>query len=133
MSDFITASVDGDRRLVFGWFYQSHDATGAQVVDHSGEFISDPTELESMAYRYVISSRRGGLDHAPEVTVGVLVESMVFTADKARQLGIPDGVLPTGWWGGFYIHDDDTWESVKRGERLAFSIHGSAIRKAVTA
>jgi hypothetical protein len=37
--------------------------------------------------------------------------------------------MPTGWWVGFQVNDDATWQQVKNGERREFSIHGSGIRK----
>lgn len=56
---------------------------------------------------------------------------MVFTPEKIEKMGLPAGILPTGWWVGFRVEDDALWDSVKKGERLAFSIHGSGVRKEV--
>jgi hypothetical protein len=36
--------------------------------------------------------------------------------------------VPHGWWVGFKINDDDQWESVKKGDRAHFSIHGKGRR-----
>ena len=41
-----------------------------------------------------------------------MVESCVFTVEKQRAMGIPEGTLPVGWWIGFHISDDDAWERV---------------------
>lgn len=44
-----------------------------------------------------------------------LVESMVFTEEKKKALGIPEGTLPVGWRIGFKVTDADVWEKVKDG------------------
>ena len=58
----------------------------------------------------------------------VLVESVVFTKEKAEAMGIPEGILPTGWWIGFKVLDEDVWEKVKDGTYSMFSIEGTAER-----
>lgn len=127
----VTSAVDADRQLVFGWAYVTHDATGNVVVDKSGEFVDDYEEIETAAYDFVVKSRRGGLDHAKDVTVSTLVESVVFTPEKVKAMGIAPGVLPTGWWVGFRVQDPEAWQSVKNGERLAFSVHGTGLRETI--
>ena len=59
---------------------------------------------------------------------GILIESIVFTAEKMRVMGIPEGTLPEGWWVGFHITDADVWEKVKDGTYSMFSIEGRARR-----
>jgi hypothetical protein len=129
------SKVDVDKRLVFGWAYVTHDKDGQVSVDKSGEFIDDYDELESMAYDFVLRSRQGGMDHARDgdapVIRSTMVESVVFTPEKVEKMGIPPGALPSGWWVGFKVHDDEAWDSVKKGQRLAFSIHGTGVRKEV--
>ena len=63
--------------------------------------------------------------------VAVLVESCVFTKEKMWAIGIPDGLIPEGWWIGFKVLDDDVWQKVKDGEYSMFSIEGEAIRQPV--
>ena len=46
----------------------------------------------------------------------VLIESVVFTEEKMKAMGIPAGTLPVGWWIGFKVLDEDVWEKVKSGE-----------------
>ncbi len=58
----------------------------------------------------------------------VLVESVVFTEEKMKAMGIPEGTLPVGWWIGFFVTDDDVWEKVKNGTYPMFSIEGEAER-----
>lgn len=118
---------DNDKRNVFGWAYVSHDRDGNVIVDKSGEFIDDVEELESAAYDFVLKSRQTDADHKSE-TVGTMVESIVFTPEKIEKMGIPQGVMPLGWWVGFHIDDDEVWKSVRNGDRRAFSIHGTGTR-----
>jgi hypothetical protein len=58
---------------------------------------------------------------------------VVFTPEKIEALGIPDGVLPTGWWTGWKVHNEDSWDDIKTGRATSFSIHGTGLRKAVKA
>lgn len=60
--------------------------------------------------------------------VAVLVESVVFTEEKMRAMGIPAGTVPVGWWIGFRVLDEEVWEKVKDGTYLMFSIEGEAER-----
>ena len=65
---------------------------------------------------------------------GRLVESCVFTHEKQMAMvkslhdqGITDAVLDlrcVGWFGGFKIDDQDTWDKIQSGELKAFSIGG---------
>lgn len=134
--EFTISKTDNDKQLVFGWAYVSHDHEGNEVVDKSGDYIEDPWELEEAAYRFVMHSRQGGQDHARDgdspVVKSTMVESMVFTAEKAEAMGIPPGVLPTNaWWCGFKVEDPTLWQGVKDGRYTSFSIHGSGVRHPV--
>ena len=136
------AKYNIDKRQVFGWAYVTHDEDGNVVVDKSGEFIDDWNELEDAAYTFVIKSRVAGDMHqrdmtAPEFTesprqVGTMIESVVFTPEKIEKMGIPQGTIPTGWWVGFQVTDDQVWNDVLAGKRPAFSIHGKAKREEVS-
>lgn len=46
-------------------------------------------------------------------------------------MGIPEGVVPEGWWIGFKVTDDEVWEKVKDGTYPMFSIEGEAVREEV--
>ena len=113
---------DEEKKIAFGWAYQCKDALGEQMVDHSGDIV-EPETLEKAAYRFVELYREGSDNHE-RGGVGVMVESMMFTPEKAKALGIPDGILPTGWWVGFRVTDDSVWEKVKDGTYSMFSIEG---------
>ena len=130
------SKLDTDKRLAFGWASVS-SLNGVPVIDRQGDYI-DPEDLEEAAYAYVHKSRVGGDMHR-RITVGGgdsahkvsdMVESMVFTPDKIAKMGLPED-FPVGWWVGYKIHDDDTWDLVKKGLRTGFSIHGKGLRKAL--
>jgi hypothetical protein len=126
---FVT-KVDTDRNLVFGWAYVSVDKSGQRIMDHSNETI-DIEDLEDAAYLFNLAFRDSGVMHKGEA-VGELVESFVSTPQKLEKMGLPKESLPTGWWVGFYIEDDEVFAKVKDGTYSMFSIQGKAIREEVT-
>lgn len=117
---------EDEKRLAFGWANISVDEMGEQLIDWQQDMI-DPEELENAAYEFVKLYREGGEMHE-RGDCAILIESVVFTEEKMRAMGIPDGTLPIGWWIGFYVTDDDVWEKVKSGEYPMFSIEGEAER-----
>jgi hypothetical protein len=120
--DFV--KVNEDRRLVFGWFSEI-EKDDEVVVDLEDQYITE-ADLESAAYNFVLEARVGGRQHARKskaVQIGRLVESMMFTKEKQELLGIDLGRV--GWWGGFYIDDDGTWDDVLSKKFVSFSIGGS--------
>ena len=118
-----------EKRLAFGWASISQDESGVELVDLAEDII-DPDTLENAAYEFVRLYREGGEMHE-RGDCAVLVESVVFTKEKMAAMGIPEGTLPTGWWIGFYVPDDEVWEKVKSGEYPMFSIEGTAIPETV--
>lgn len=112
-----------EKKQVFGWAYVSKTADGQQVVDVSGDVIDDVEELEKAAAKFVTDYRAGRYNHSGE-TVATLIESTVFTPEKVEKLGIPQGILPTGWWVGFQVHDDGVWKQIADGRVRAFSVGG---------
>ena len=117
-----------DKRLVFGWASVSITVEGEQLEDRQKDMI-DPEDLEDAAYEYVLKFRDTGEEHISTMRKkGKLVESCVFTAEKQKAMGIPEGILPVGWWIGFKIEDDAAWEKVKNGTYKMFSIEGKAHR-----
>ena len=117
---------EDEKRLAFGWANISIDESGEQLVDWQQDMI-DPEELENAAYTFVRLYREGGEMHE-RGDCAVLVESVVFTEEKMKAMGIPEGTLPVGWWIGFFVTDDDVWEKVKNGTYPMFSIEGEAER-----
>jgi len=124
--EFAIMKSDDDKRLVFGWANVAIRADGEQIVDWQEDII-DPEDLEKAAYDYVADFGTAGEMHV-RGGVGRVVESAVFTKEKAAALGIPPEVLPEGWWIGFRIDDDEVWEKIKSGEYSMFSIGGKGTR-----
>lgn len=124
------SKLDTDKRIAFGWASVAKDKDGNVIYDHQGDFIEDITKMEEVAYKFNMESRDAGDMHVRK-GVGTLIESMVFTPEKCKALGIPEGTLPTGWWVGFKVHDDEVWKSVKSGKYKMFSVHGKGVRKTV--
>jgi len=122
---------EDDKMLAFGWANVAVTAGGEQIEDYHEDLI-DPEELEQAAYKFVELYREGGEMHE-RGGCAVLVESMFFSKEKQKALGIAEGTLPEGWWIGFKVTDADVWEKVKSGEYSMFSIEGEAIREEVPA
>jgi hypothetical protein len=127
------SKMDEDKRLVFGWCNLS-TVDGKPVVDLQGDY-APIDEIEKSAYAYVVKSRVGGNQHERQgeraLHVSDMVESFVATPEKLEQLGVPADIakgMPTGWWVGYHVNDDATWNQVKTGERAGFSIHGKGSR-----
>lgn len=129
-SDFEIKKFDDEKRLAFGWASGSLNEEGKIIEDSQGDII-EPDVLESAAYKFVKLYREAGEMHE-RGGCGVLVESIFFTKEKMAVMGIPEGTLPVGWWIGFEVTDDDTWEGVKKGKFTMFSIEGEAIREEVS-
>lgn len=124
----IAKSIE-DKRIAFGWASIVKDEAGNDLVDLSDDII-EPDTLENAAYEFVKLYREGGEMHE-RGGCATLVESIVFTPEKMSAMGIPDGTLPTGWWIGFHVTDDEVWSKVKSGEYPMFSIEGEAVREPV--
>ena len=125
---FKIAKSDEEQQLVFGWASVAERANGEQVVDWQDDIV-EISELEKAAYDFVQFYREGSEMHKRGGTnVAEAIESMVFTPEKRAMLGIPEGVVPNGWWLGFKVNDRDVWEKVKNGTYKMFSIEGQATR-----
>jgi hypothetical protein len=118
--------VNDDSHLVFGWANVALHADGEPVFDWEGD-ITAPRVLEKAAYSFVLKYRETGEMHKGKAK-GYLVESVMFTKQKIASIGIPEGIIPEGWWVGFYIPDDEVCAKVKSGEYKMFSIQGKAKR-----
>lgn len=125
---FSIAKTGGDEHMVFGWAWVARTPQGGAVVDSQGDAI-EPQELERAAYRHVLEFRSAGEGHDPGLRgVGVLIESVVFTPEKRAAMGIGQAA-PDGWWVGYLIRDEATWERIVSGEYAMFSIEGEAYRE----
>lgn len=128
---FTVYKADEDKHLVFGWASVSITVDGEPLEDRQHDLI-EPGDLENAAYEYVLNFRDTGEEHLPGYRKkGKLVESVVFTPEKQKAMGIPAGTLPVAWWVGFKIEDEDTWQRVKDGTYRMFSIEGVASREPV--
>ena len=117
---------DDDKMLAFGWASVSMRVDGELIEDWQKDIV-EPDELENAAYEFVLLYREGGEMHE-RGGAAVLIESVVFTAEKMLAMGIPAGTLPVGWWIGFKVLDKEVWEKVKDGTYQMFSIEGEAER-----
>ena len=123
---FRIAKADDDKMLAFGWANVAIRADGGQIVDWQQDIV-DPEELENAAYEFVELYREGGEMHE-RGGAAVLIESVMFTEEKMRAIGIEPGTIPVGWWIGFKVTDPDVWAKVKDGTYPMFSIEGEAER-----
>lgn len=117
------AKVDNDQRMVWGWASVSTQ-NGQPVVDRQGDILETVT-LQKAAHNYITNSRGAKVRHNGEV-IGEVVDSIVFTDDIQKALGIDFG--QEGWFIGMRIDDDATLASVDRGEFPMFSIGGEGTR-----
>lgn len=132
---FRIEKAEPDRQLIFGWASVS-ERNGQLIIDKQGDIIL-PDDLELAAYDYVLTSREHDDMHTSQVS-GRLVESMVFTKEKQKRLGIhgllkdaQGRVLDTAWWCGWRIDSPELWAAHKRGERPELSIGGRGERVSV--
>lgn len=123
---FKITKSDDEKMLAFGWASVSIRVDGEVIEDWQKDIV-EPEELENAAYEYVRLYREGGEMHE-RGGAAVLIESVVFTEDKMKAMGIPSGILPVGWWIGFKVTDESVWEKVKDGTYPMFSIEGEAER-----
>lgn len=126
--------VDADKRMVFGFF--NVNKIGENLVEDLQGDLIETEVLEKAVYDYVLDARDAGEGHV-KTGVGTLIESFMVTKEKTdmivqtlKSMGIP-AVMDLGiegWYGGFYISDDDVWDRVKKGDYPMFSIGGSSQR-----
>ena len=124
------AKSNDDEQLVFGWASVAKDANGSYPLDWQGDII-DPETLETAVYKFNLDFRESNDMHAPNSVNGFLVESVMFTKAKMATMGIPEGIVPEGWWVGFKIDDRVAYQKVKNGIYKMFSIEGTAKRQEV--
>lgn len=124
--EVIITKINDDSHLVFGWANISIQEDGSVPLDWQGD-ITAPKILEKAAYNFVLKYRATGEMHQGGIK-GYLVESVMFTKEKMEAMGIPEGIVPQGWWVGFYIPDDEVCTKIKSGEYKMFSIQGKAKR-----
>ena len=127
-ADITIEKTDEKKGLVFGWA-SVIKKNGEVIVDRQGDVIEDDWEMEKAAYNFVMSCRVGGEEHVRK-GVSTLVESMAFTDEKCKALGLPDD-FPRGWWTGWKITDETVMKRMKAGKYTGFSVHGRGKRKVI--
>lgn len=123
---FTVTKAEPDRQMLFGWASVS-SVNGVEIIDKQGDIVPIE-ELEKAAYDFTLYSRQHG-DMHERVGTGRLVESMVFTPEKAA-VGLvaknQNGEQMFGWWVAFKVDDPDVWAMAKAGKLPEFSIGGKA-------
>lgn len=115
-----------DERLVSGWANVSINADGSIPLDWQDDVIP-PCELEKAAINFMLNFRGSGEMHQGE-SKGDVVESIVFTKEKQAAIGIPEGIVPEGWFITVKVHDPEVFAKVKDGTYRMFSIQGTSRR-----
>ncbi len=118
--------IDKAQRLVSGYAYVCLKDNEV-VVDHSGEFVDDPLEMQKAAHGFVRDSRDGNVMHTPE-SRGEIVDSIFFTKEMNVLLQKNDG--KEGWFITYHVLCDQTWDAVVDGTLQAFSIEGTSVQEA---
>lgn len=120
------SKVDDDKRMIYGWASVIEE-NGTMVTDRQGDEM-DVEELVKAAHDFMLNARVTGEMHK-KLGVGQAVESMVFTHDLQKALGVDLGRV--GWFVGMKINDDNVWARVKAGELGFLSIGGRGVRKPI--
>ena len=123
---FKVAKVKEDEGLVSGWANVAVQPDGTPPLDWQDDIIR-PEVLERAAINFMMDYRGSGVMHEGEVK-GIVVESIVFTKAKQAAIGIPEGVIPEGWFITVKVLDPSVFEQVKNGIYRMFSIQGNAKR-----
>lgn len=115
-----------DEQLVSGWANVALDKDGNAPLDWQDDVIA-PATLEKAAIQFMLDYRGSGEMHKGN-SKGTVVESIVLTKEKQEAIGIPDGMVPEGWFITVKVHDPEVFAKVKDGTYRMFSIQGSAKR-----
>lgn len=126
---FDITKSNNDECLVSGWANVAVNADGSLPLDWQGDVIA-PETLEKAAIQFMMDYRDSGAMHQGGST-GTVVESIVFTKEKQACLGIPEGVVPEGWFITVKVNDPETFAKVKDGTFKMFSIQGHSKRVAI--
>jgi Putative phage serine protease XkdF len=121
-----------DTHQVWGWAVVSNKRDGTPLYDLQGDHVALP-ELEACVYEAVGEGIvRAGEQHRGRAE-RLLIESMVWTPQKRAALqavGVTGVPSEDGWWMGQQL-TPDTYQRVKLGDRLWFSIEGHGEREAL--
>jgi hypothetical protein len=115
--------TDDEMRMVFGFASVIENPAGT-VVDTQNDTI-DSSELLKSVTTYMEGARIAKEMHVGG-KIGEVIHSFPLTPELAKSLGI--STPQYGWIVGMKVHDESTWQRVKKGELASFSIGGSATR-----
>lgn len=124
--DFELYKAREDEGLVSGWANVAIDKNGNVPIDWQDDII-EPDVLEKAAINFMMDYRGSGEMHKGN-SKGTVVESIVFTKEKQQAIGIPEGIVPEGWFITVKVHDPEVFAKVKDGTYRMFSIQGTAKR-----
>lgn len=118
--------MDDEKRIVYG-YASVISKNGEPIVDRQGDIIT-AEELEKAASEFMLNSRVGKTMHFGEPTT-TIIHSFPMTDEikKAYQIESPY----EAWLIAVKVHDDATWDMVKKGELKDFSIGGVATRREI--
>lgn len=128
--DFQLYKAREDEGLVSGWANVALDKDGKAPLDWQDDVIA-PATLEKAAIAFMQDYRGSGVMHKG-TSRGTVVESIVLTKEKQQALGIPEGIVPEGWFITVKVHDPEVFAKVKDGTYRMFSIQGKAQRVEIT-
>ena len=77
---------DDEKQYAFGWAKIAVTVDGEQLVDRQEDLVASE-DLEETAYKFVEFYREAGEMHE-RGGAGILIESIVFTAEKMRVMGL---------------------------------------------
>src|SRR5690606_37299305 len=109
-----------------GWASVAKNADGSLQLGWDGDIITAEA-LEKAAIDFMLKYRERSEMHKGE-PIGTIVESIVFTEQKMKSMGIAEGTIPEGWFITVKIHDDEVFKKVVDGKYKMFSIQGKARR-----
>lgn len=118
--------MDDEQQMVTGWA-SVIEKNGIPVVDHQDDIIT-VDELTKAAHNFMSDYRVGKAMHDGG-KVGEVVESVVFTKELQKALGIDLGKV--GWLIKVKVTNPKVWAQVKKGELKAFSVGGTGVRTPV--
>lgn len=117
------AKIDDDKRIVKGVVYQP------DVADAHDDQM-DEVEIEKAAHLFMEKQHTYNIDkrHDLEVDKGFVIESYIAPCDMT--LG-EQQIVKGSWVAPVKVTDEDTWESIKKGEITGFSMWGVGKREEI--